>query len=264
MKPPFVDQLDGFENVSPALAWAMFIVICLIAVVALISVCVSIYLAIKYVSYNRRLNSKGLTGRDAARTILDNNGLEHIKVSTFGSFLFGNSYSHYFKKVRLRRWTADKATVTSLAMGAEKAGLAILDKEKDPDMKTRVAFTPLIYFGPLAFIPLVAVGVLIDIFVFNFTGVVTLILTGIGLLFYVISFILSVMVLKTEVKAQKKAIEVLRKDDLATEEELGMMQELYRLYNIQYINDIILEFLQMILKILQFVAKIQSSSSSKN
>ena len=262
--PPFVDQIEGFENVNPIIAWAMFIVVCLIALVALVSVTISIYLAIKYVVYNRRYNSKFLTGRDAARKILDNNGLSHIKVSTFGSFLFGNSYSHYFKKVRLRRLTADKATVTSLAMGAQKAGLAILDKENDPDMKTRVYLTPLIYFGPVAFLPLVLVGVVIDIILFNFTGVVTLILTGVGLLFYVVSFVLSIMVLKTEVKAQKKAIEVLRRDDLATEEELGMMEELYRLYNIQYINDIIMEFLQMILRILQFVAKIQSNSSSNN
>ena len=262
--PPLLDQVEGFENVSPAILWAMFIVVCLIVVVAIISVCVSIYLAIKYVVYNRRMNSRGLTGNEAAREILDNNGLQHIKVSTFGSFLFGNSYSHYFKKVRIRRLTNKKPSITSLAISAEKASLAVLDKEGDPDMKTRIVLTPLIYFGPLAFIPLVLIGVLIDIVVFNFTGVVTMVVVGLGLLFYVISFILSIMVLKTEVKAQAKALEIMKRDNMATNEELEMMKELYKLYNIQYVNDIIMEFLQLILKLLQFVARVQASSNNRS
>lgn len=259
---PLFDDVEGFNNVSPALQWAMFIVICLILIVAVVSVVVAIYLAIKYVRFNRRMNSKGITGADAAREILDKNGLQNIRVSVFGSFIFGNSYSHYFKKVRIRRRTTKKPSITSLAIGAQKASLAVLDKEGDKDMRTRVILTPIMYFGPLAFIPLVVIGVLIDIIVFNFTGVVTLIFAGLGLLFYVLSFVLSLMVLKTEVKAQKKAIEIMRNDGMANEEELGMMQDLYRLYNIQYVNDLIMEFLQMILKMLEFAARIQSSSSS--
>ena len=259
---PLFDDVEGFNNVSPALQWAMFIVICLILIVALVSVVVAIYLAIKYVRFNRRMNSRGITGADAAREILDKNGLQNIRVSVFGSFIFGNSYSHYFKKVRIRRRTTKKPSITSLAIGAQKASLAVLDKEGDKDMRTRVILTPIMYFGPLAFIPLVVIGVLIDIIVFNFTGVVTLIFAGLGLLFYVLSFVLSLMVLKTEVKAQKKAIEIMRNDGMANEEELGMMQDLYRLYNIQYVNDLIMEFLQMILKMLEFAARIQSSSSS--
>ena len=255
---------EAFQGVSVGLQWAIFIVACLIIVVALVSVVISIWLAIKYVVYNRRMNSKGITGADAARQILDKNGLQKIKVSTFGSLLFGNSYSHYFKKVRIRRLTNKKPSITSLAIGAQKASLAILDKEGDKDMKTRIILTPLMYFGPFAFIPLLIVGILIDVIVFGFNGWCTMIFAGLGLLFYVISFVLSVMVLKTEVKAQKKAVQILKDDDMATEEEIDMMKELFKLYNIQYVNDLIMEFLQMLLKILQFVAKIQGNSSSNS
>lgn len=261
---PLLENLEEFKNVSPALQWAIFSVVALIAVVAVISLGVSIWLAIKYVVYNRRTNSANLTGKDAARKILDANDLKHIKVSTFGSLLFGNSYSHYFKKVRIRRLTNKKPSITSLAIGAEKASLAILDKERDPDMVTRVRLTPFIYFGPLAFIPIVLIGVAIDYIMFNFTGVVTTIAASAGILLYVISLVLSIKVLKTEVKAQKRALEILKDGDMATDEELGMMKELYKLYNIQYINDIIMEFLQLILKVLELVAKIQSDSSSSN
>ena len=259
----FVD-IEGFENVSPGIFWAMVVVAGLIVLVSVFAGIIQIWLAIKYVVYNRTQNSAGLNGEETARRILDNNGLQNIRVSTFGSLLFGNSYSHYFKKVRLRRWTVRKTSISSLAMGAQKSSLAVLDKEGDPDMKTRVVLTPLIYFGPIAFIPILLVGIIIDVMFFQMGGLVTIIAAGIGLAFYVVGFILSLMVLKTEVKAQGKAIEILRRDGLATEEELEKMKSLFKLYNIQYVNDLIITFLEMILRILQIVAKIQGSSSSSN
>ena len=261
---PIFDGIAEFNNVSPVLQWAIFIVAVLIAIVAVIAVGISIWLAIKYVKYNRRKNSAGITGQDAARRILDANGLNHIKVSVFGSMMFGNSYSHYFKKVRLRRFTTKKASITSLAIGAEKASLAVLDKEQDPDMVTRVRLTPLIYFGPLAFIPLILVGVVLDFALFNFSGVATFVAAALGLVFYAISFVLSIKVLKTEVKAQKKALEIMQGENMANDEELEMMKELYKIYNIQYVNDIIMEFLQLLMRVLQIIAKMQSRSSSNN
>ena len=256
------DNIEEFKNVSPALQWAIFIVGCLIVLAAVVATVISIWLAIRYIKFNRRQNSKNITGGEAAREILDKNGLKHIKISTFGSLLFGNSYSHYFNKVRLRRLTKNKTSITSLAIGAEKSALAIMDKEGDKDMKHRVALTPFIYFGPLAFIPLIVIGVLIDFMIFNFSGHATIISAAVGLLLYVISFVLSIKVLKTEVKAQKRACEILLKENMATEEEVNMMQELFKLYNIQYVIDIVIELLQMIMKVLEFVAKMQSNAKS--
>lgn len=255
-------DVKGFENVSPVVFWAMVVVGALIIVMSIFAGIVQLVLFIKYVVYNRTMNKAGLNGGDAARKILDDNGLQHIRVSTMGSFLFGNSYSHYFKKVRLRRWTVKKPSISSLAMGAQKSALAILDKEGDKDMKTRIILTPFIYFGPIAFIPIVAIGAVIDIIFFQFGGVATMVAAGVGLLFYVIGFILSIMTLKTETKAQKRALEILEKDGTATSEEIEMMKSLYKLYNIQYVNDLIITFLEMLLRILQIVAKIQQGSGS--
>lgn len=261
---PLFNDIEFFKGVDPALQWAIFIVACLIVVVALVSVVVSIWLSIKYVIYNRTMNKAGINGEQTARKILDDNGLNHIRVSVVGSFMFGNSYSHFFKKVRLRRWTVKKNSISSMAMGAQKSSLAILDKEGDKDMKTRIILTPFIYFGPLMFIPIILVGVLLDVLLFNFTGVATIISLALGFLFYILSFVMSLMVLKTEVKAQTKALEILEKENLATAEERDMMKSLFKLYNIQYVNDLILEFLELILRILMLVAKVQSSSSSNS
>ena len=246
-----------------ALEIALMIVGILIVIVGAVSGVISLWLIVKYYKYNRRQNSLGMTGMEIARSILDANGLQKIKVKRTGSLLFGNSYSHYFKKVRLRGLIRHETSLTSIGMGAQKAALAILDKEGDPDMKKRIRLVPLITFGPFMFIPLVLVGVVLDYFVFNGTGgVCTLVLGALGLLFYAYSVVLSVLTLKTEKKAQNKAYEILSRDYHITEEELSALKELFHLYNIQYVNDIILSSLELLYTVLEIAIAVSGNGSN--
>ena len=238
---------------------ALIIVGVLIAIVGIVSGITSIWLVVKYFRFNRRENSLGLTGIEVARKILDDNGLEHIKVKRTGSLFFGNSYSHYFKKVRLRGFIRHETSLTSMGMGAQKAALAILDKEGDADMRKRIRLVPLVTFGPFAFIPLILIGGVLDYFVFNGSGICTLVLGTIGLLFYVYSVVLSVLTLKTEKKAQSRAYEILQRDYHITDDELSALKELFRLYNIQYINDIILSSLELLYTILEIAIAVKGN-----
>ena len=252
----------NFElTLGAGLEIALMIVGALIALIGLVSLGVSVWLGIKYYKFNRKENSVHMTGEQVARKVLDDNDLEHIKVKATGSVLFGNSYSHYFKKVRIRRMTRHQTSVVALGMGAQKACLAVLDKENDPDMKKQVRLYPLITFGPLAFIPLILVGVVLDYFVFQNNGVCTYVLGTLGLLFYVYAIVLSVLTLRTEKKAQERAYVYLQEKRMATEEELDDLKELFRFYNIQYINDIILACLELLYTILQIAIEINKEKS---
>ena len=242
---------------------ALIVVGCLIGIVGMVSLTVSLWLMVKYVKFNRINNSSGLTGQQVARKILDDNGLSHIGVKATGSLLFGNSYSHYFKKVRLRRFTRHETSLTSLGMGAQKASLAILDKEGDSDMKKRIRLFPIITFGPFAFIPLIIIGALLDYFVFNQSGICTLICGGLGLLFYVYALVLCVLTLKTEKKAQQKAYQILKDDNIVTDDELEKIKELFHLYNVQYVNDIVLAALELIYVLLEIASMVKGEGSTK-
>ena len=257
------EMADGtLDGVSEGVIIAMSVVIGLLIIASIFAFGISIYLSISYVRYNKKQNSCGKTGEQIARKILDHHELGHIKVSKTGSIMFGNSYSHYFKKVRLRRLTWQKRSVTSLAMAAQKSALAVLDKENDAEMRTRVRLTPLIYFGPIAFVPMVVIGVLLDVLLS--TGFCGILFTVLGLGFYLLSFVMSILVLKTEKKAQKRAYEIMKEEGLATEEELESCKKLFRLYNIEYINDMVIALLELIYRVLQIIAYVQNSSSSSS
>lgn len=255
----------AFDGASTAVIVAMVVVAFLLLVVSVVAVINSIVLFFSYIKYNRTQNSIGLPGKEIARQVLDKHGLQDVAVSASGSILFGNSYSHYFKKVRLRRLTWKKDSISSLAMAVQKSSLAIMDRTGDRDMKTRVALTPWIYFGPLAFIPLVLLGIVLDLFIFTSSNVLwTMLLTGAGLVLYLVAFVMALMVLKTEKKAQAKALEIMRTDNLATEDEIAMCQNLFHLYNIEYVNDMITALLELVYRVLQLVASARSSSSSSS
>ena len=238
---------------------ALMIVGTLIFIVGLAATVTSIWLVVKYFRFNRRANSLGLTGVQIARKILDDNGLEHIQVKRTGSLLFGNSYSHYFKKVRLRGFIRHETSLTSMGMGAQKAALAILDKEGDEDMRKRIRLVPLITFGPFAFVPLLLIGGALDYLVFNGSGICTIVFAAIGFLFYVYSVVLSILTLKTEKKAQNRAYEILERDYRVTDDELLALKELFHLYNIQYVNDIIPSLLELLYTILEIAIAVKGN-----
>ena len=257
------EMADGtLDGVSEGVIIAMSVVIGLLIIASIFAFGISIYLSISYVRYNKKQNSCGKTGEQIARKILDHHELGHIKVSKTGSIMFGNSYSHYFKKVRLRRLTWQKRSVTSLAMAAQKSALAVLDKENDAEMRTRIRLTPFIFFGPIAFVPMVVIGVLLDVLLS--TGFCGILFTVLGLGFYLLSFVMSILVLKTEKKAQKRAYEIMKEEGLATEEELESCKKLFRLYNIEYINDMVIALLELIYRVLQIITYVQNSSSSSS
>lgn len=254
---------------SDGIAIAMLIVGALIIFFALIGLGISLTLWLKYHHLNKTKNSCGLTGEEVARKILDKNGLKNIKVKATGSLIWGNSYSHYFKKVRLRRFTYKKDSVTSLAMAAQKSSLAILDKEKEPIMKTRNILIPIEFFGPIMFLPMIVFGVILDFVIASNNNtkpnfLITFICAGIGVIFYAISFALTAIILKAETKAQAKSIEILKHENLATQEEIQEIKKLYKIYNLEYVNNMILAFLELVLRVLQIVAAAQGSSSSSS
>ena len=72
----------NMNNVSDQIVVTMAIIVGLLVVASFFSLFVSIYLAIAYAKYNRTKNTCGKNGEEAARRlVLDNNELEHIKVS---------------------------------------------------------------------------------------------------------------------------------------------------------------------------------------
>ena len=62
-------------------------------------------------------------------------------------------------------------------------------------------------------------------------------------------------------KAQQRAYQILEEMNLATQEELCALKELFHLYNVQYINDIILSSLELLYVTIEIISIVQGDSS---
>lgn len=261
----------SFDAVTLPLWIAIAIVGALLAICLVVSLVFSIILPIKYLKYNRQETERGVPGCDVARNLLDYHNLQRIdvkKANIFTAFMIGNSYSHWFKRVRLRGLIYKKASLTSVAIAGQKVGLARLDAEGDKDMKKRIWLLPILSFaGPWTLIICCGVGILLDFLFFEFAGWLSLGFTVFGAIFYLFTAFYRFLQLRTEKKAQDLAIEMLSRQGYLTEAEVKDARALYQIYNLNYIIDIVISILQTILRILKIILQIYTkakSSSSSN
>lgn len=101
--------------------------------------------------------STGYTGEQAARIILDNNGMDNVKIEKISGFL-SDHYDPSKKVLRLSPDVYDKASLSAVGVAAHEAGHAIQDKKKYKLLCIRNAVVPLANFGSNIGLMLVVAG----------------------------------------------------------------------------------------------------------
>ena len=87
-------------------------------------------------------------------------------------------------------------------------------------------------FAPILFVPLVLIGFLVDIFVLE-TLLFSLVTAGIGLLFILFGFIVTLLNIPVEKKAMERA-QVILENEL-TGEEMVTVKKIFRSYLVEYV-----------------------------
>ena len=112
----------------------------------------------------RKMRFEG-TISDHTRALLDMNGLADVQVRTtgfFSSMFVGNTYKVSTKTVRLSWLTSRRATPTNLAIACKLVALAKLHRENVSGLGS-VAVNRWTSGLPILFLPLIVVGLIIDL-----------------------------------------------------------------------------------------------------
>ncbi|MGI5893649.1 MAG: zinc metallopeptidase [Candidatus Merdivicinus sp.] len=162
-----------------------------------------------YAKYGRILNRSGMTGADAARLILDRNGLEHIRIE----HVSGQLTDHYSPKenvIRLSDSTYQVASIGAIGVAAHECGHAIQYDVNYLPIKIRNAIIPVTQIGSQLAWPLFALGL-----IFQF-GV----LLDIGIWLFAAVTIFQLITLPVEFNASRRAMATLESDSMLQEDEL--------------------------------------------
>ena len=170
--------------------------------------------------YDKIQTMRRMTGADAARRILDSNGLYDVKVE----YARGHLNDHYDPKARVIRLsdaTYGSSSVAALGVAAHEAGHAVQHATGYVPIKIRSAIIPVTRFGSMLAMPLFFIGFLV-------TGYLSMELDPIigeylmfgGILLFSFSTLFQLVTLPVEFNASSRALETLESSGYLYGEEI--------------------------------------------
>ena len=253
------------SGVSPVIAIAYLIVSALVVVMAIVALVMWIMVSVRYFKTNKKKISSGKTSMQVAREMLDKCGLDYVQVKKAGflrAWFYGNSYSLTKKTIFLRRNISDKDTVTAVGLALQKVGIAKMCETDGKMAKTRNIFQIVGLFGPFMFIPVILIGVLIDFLLIQEPGAASVVSMVLGLMILSAGFVVTLLNIPVEKKANEMALEMIDRSNLMTDEERNMIKLVFDTYIIAYVMDFIVTVLRIIQLILEIVMKAQMGSNN--
>lgn len=183
--------------------------------------------------YSRVANMRGVTGADAARRILNENGLYHIRVE----HIPGHLTDHYDPKagvIRLSDAVYSSTSAAAIGVAAHEAGHACQHAVGYAPLKIRQAIIPVTNIGSRLAMPIFLIGLIFagssqiggnvgDIFMFA------------GIALFSLSVLFQLVTLPTEFNASSRALKTLESTGILYSEELTAAGKTLRAAALTYV-----------------------------
>ncbi len=169
--------------------------------------------------YSAMRNAPGMTGAEAARAVLNANGVTDVRIE----YVSGNLTDHYDPKnkvIRLSQDVYDAATPAAVGVAAHEAGHAAQYAAHYLPIRIRAAIIPATNIGSKLSVPLIILGLLLPglrIFA-PYTEFFNLI-AWIGVACYSLCVLFQLVTLPTEFNASRRAVTAIERCGLLLPEE---------------------------------------------
>lgn len=197
------------------------------------------YVNSSYKKYKKISINKNLSGRDAARKVLDKNGLSNVDVVEVS----GNLTDHYDPSKKVVRLSTDiyqGNSIASVAVACHECGHAIQDKEGYIMLRVRHALIPLVNISSYAGYIAILIGV--------FFSIVNLI--WLGILFEVVILLFQLVTLPVEFNASSRALKQIKELGLLGTDEFKGARTMLVAAALTYVASVaatVLEILRLVL-----------------
>lgn len=159
--------------------------------------------------YDQLETEKRMTGREAAERILSTAGITDVKVERINGRLTDH-YDPRNKVLRLSEATYNQTSVAAVAVAAHEVGHAIQDQKDYAFLKMRSAIAPVVQIGSTIAMPLIFIGLLLQL-----SGLI-----NIGILAFSLVLLFQLVTLPVEFDASKRAIAILGNSGIFVNEEV--------------------------------------------
>lgn len=192
---------------------------------ALLSMIASASVNSAFSRYSSVRSMSGMTGAQAARRILDQNGLYHVKVEHISGSLTDH-YDPKSKVLRLSDSTYSAGSVAAVGVAAHECGHAVQDSESYLPLRIRSALVPAANFGSRFGLPIFLFGLLFGANEF---------LMQIGIWVFLLSVLFQVVTLPVEFDASRRALKMLTGYGILGEQEVAGSRKVLRAAAMTYV-----------------------------
>ena len=182
----------------------------ILAIALFVSGTASSYINTWYKKTSAMKNTKGLTGKEVARKILDKNGLNHVKVEPIQGELTDH-YDPRTKTVRLSEGIYDKETVAAISVASHECGHAIQDKDGYLFLRVRSSIVPIVNLASKLGYVAIVLGIIMQM--------LNIVKIGIFAEFIILAF--QVITLPVEFNASARALKKIEEYSMVTTKELS-------------------------------------------
>ena len=194
--------------------------------------------------YSKVTNRRGLTGADAAREVLRQNGVDGVQIE----HVSGNLTDHYDPRtniIRLSDEVYNSTSVAAVGVAAHEAGHAVQYAKSYGPIKLRAAIIPACNIGSQLGIPLALIGAVMGVLGLVYVG---LALFGLAVLFQVVT-------LPVEFNASRRAISAINSTALLTKEEASGAKAVLSAAAMTYVAAMIQSLLMLLYYVSRFTGR---------
>ncbi len=195
-----------------------------------------------YKKYSQVRSTSGMTGAEVARLILDQNGLQNVKVVESQGFL-SDHYNPLTKIVALSSHNYHEASVAGTAIAAHEVGHAIQDKEAYSYLRFRHRLAPVANITSNASWIFIMIGLI-------FSSMNSLL--GIGIVLMAVGVVFQVVTLPVEFNASSRAMDQIVSLGIIRNEEEGHAKKVLSAAAMTYVAATAVAVLELVRLLLIF------------
>ncbi len=219
----------------------LFIIYGLPIIALVITLIAQGFVSSSYSKYSKVKNERGITGKEAARYLLDKNGLSEVDVVETTGYLTDH-YDPRSKIIKLSRSVYNDASIAAVSVACHECGHAIQDKVGYTFLKIRSALVPVVNFSSYAGYFAILFGCLF--------GALNLI--WVGIFAEVIILLFQIITLPVEVNASKRALQELESANFLNRNELKHGKTMLTAAALTYVASIATTIIQILRLFLMF------------
>ena len=184
--------------------------------------------------YSKIRNRRNLTGAEAARRMLDYNGLQDVRINA----IRGNLTDHYNPKNRTLNLSESVYGVNSVAavsVACHEAGHALQHAKGYTPLKLRNSIVPVVNFASTLAWPMVIIGIFLLYAGSYGIGSFGLLLIDIGIIAFCAVVVFHLVTLPVEFNASRRAIDKMEELGLVAAEDIPGSKKVLRAAALTYV-----------------------------